>query len=149
MSFPRRPNALPAALALWLSSLGAQAHLGGAESSVQADTSQWQASVTLVHQAKFAVYTQTTPDGVVVRQYVAPGGGVFAVAWEGPVLPDLETLLGVQFGAYRDALQARRRGVRIDTPNLFLESGGMMRAFVGRAYLPTKLPPGVVAGDLL
>ncbi len=138
-------SALAASL---LVSVSVQAHLGGPESSVQADTVKWQAPVTVVRNARFVTYTQKTSDGVAVRQYVSPAGAVFAVAWDGPVLPDLEGLLGAYSPVYRDALQQRRRSIRIDTPALFLESAGMMRAFVGRAFVPGLMPAGVSVADV-
>ncbi len=138
-----------AVAAVLLPSMSAQASLGGPEASVLTDATKWQAPAAVVRKAQFAVYTQTTPDGVTVRQYVSPAGTVFAVAWEGPVLPDLEVLLATYFPIYRDALQQRRRSVRIDSPALFLESGGMMRAYVGRAYIPAQIPAGMTAVDIL
>ena len=83
-----------------------------------------------------------------MRQFVSLTGLVFAVAWNGPLLPDMERLLGGHFQLYQNALQQRKRSVRVDTPSLSLESGGMMRAFVGRAYLPDQLPVGVKAVEL-
>lgn len=129
----------------------AHAYLGGTQASVQADGIAWQApAVATVHVSggRFTVFTHTTPEGVKVRQFASLTGLVFAVAWDGPVLPDMERLLGSQFPLYQNALQQRKRSVRVDTPSLSLESGGMMRAFVGRAYLPDQLPVGVTAGEL-
>ena len=140
-----RASALAAGL---LACVAAQAHLGGPESSVQADTVKWQAPVSVVRNARFVTYTQTSGEGVAVRQYVSPAGVVFAVAWEGPVLPDLDGLLAAYAPVYRDALQQRRRSVRIDTPRLYLESGGMMRAYVGRALVPALMPAGVTVADI-
>jgi hypothetical protein len=127
----------------------AQAHLGGTQASVQADGVAWQApAAAATSGARFTVFTHTTPEGVKVRQFVSITGLVFAVAWDGPVLPDMERLLGDLFPLYQNALQQRKRSVRVDTPALSLESGGMMRAFVGRAYLPGQLPAGVNAVEL-
>ncbi len=140
---------LCAGAAVLLPSMTAQAYLGGLEASVQTDATKWQAPAVVVRHARFAVSTQTTADGVTVRQYVSPTGVVFAVAWDGPVLPDLEALLASYFPIYRAALKQRQRSVRIDTPALFIESGGMMRAFFGRAYLPAQIPVGMAAVDIL
>ncbi len=129
----------------------AQAHLGGTPTSVQADGVVWQAPAVAGVAAsggRYTVFTHTTPEGVKVRQFVSTTGLVFAVAWEGPLLPDMERLLGTYFPLYQNALQQRKRSVRVDTPSLLLESGGMMRAFVGRAYLPDRLPLGVYALEL-
>ncbi len=136
------------ACALMLTSAAAQAHLGGSEASVHADGADWQAPAVALRGTRFTVFTHTTPEGVKVRQFVSFTGLVFAVAWDGPVLPDMERLLGPQFPLYQNALQQRKRNVRVDTPSLSLESGGMMRAFVGRAYLPDQLPANVTAVDI-
>jgi hypothetical protein len=92
--------------------------------------------------------SQSLPNGLTVRQYLDPAGSVFAVAWEGPVLPDFEILLGVHYPAYDNAVRTQRRGVSVHNANLILESGGMMRAFSGRAYLPAKLPLSLTAQDI-
>jgi hypothetical protein len=34
------------------------------------------------------------PEGTSVRRYVSPAGKVVAVAWKGPVMPDLRQVLG-------------------------------------------------------
>lgn len=133
---------------LLLAGATTQAHLGGSEASVQADASAWQAAAVAARGTRFTVLTLSTPEGVKVRQFLSNTGLVFAVAWDGPVLPDMERLLGGQFPVYQNALQQRKRSVRVDTPSLLLESGGMMRAFVGRAYLPDQLPAGVFAVDI-
>jgi len=86
------------------------------------------------------VYSQQLPDGQIVRQYLDATGLVIAVGWEGPVLPDFERLLGPYFQAYIVAVRQQKRGVSIKTLDLVIESGGMMRSFVGRAYLPAKIP---------
>ncbi len=125
-----------------------QAHLGGTQASVQADGAAWQAPAVALSGLRFTVFTHTTPEGVKVRQFVSLTGLVFAVAWDGPVLPDMERLLGGYFPLYQNSLQQRKRSVRVDTPSLSLESGGMMRAFVGRAYLPDQMPRGVAAAEL-
>ena len=124
------------------------AYLGGNEASVQADGSAWQAPAMVARGTRFTVLTHTTAEGMKVRQFLSATGLVFAVAWDGPVLPDMERLLGGYFPLYQNALQQRKRSVRVDTPSLVLESGGMMRAFVGRAYLPDQLPAGVPAVDI-
>jgi hypothetical protein len=80
--------------------------------------------------------------GTLVREYVSVKGTVFAVTWQGPFLPDLRQLLGRHFTAYTDAAQkAGGRGpLYIDSPELVVQSGGRMRAFSGRAYLPQEIP---------
>ena len=139
-----------AALACTLMCAGgaAQGYLGGNEASVKADGAAWQAPAVAVRGTRFTVLKHTTAEGVKVRQFVSTTGLVFAVAWDGPLLPDMERLLDGHFPLYQEAQQQRKRSVRVDTPALSLESAGMMRAFVGRAYLPDRLPVGVTPVEL-
>jgi hypothetical protein len=90
----------------------------------------------------------TAAGGTVVREFVAPSGLVFGVAWEGPTVPDLEPLLGSHYAAFRQAVTSsgrRRARVVLRTEELVVESGGHMRAFRGRAYLPGLVPAGLAA----
>jgi hypothetical protein len=94
--------------------------------------------------------------GTRVSEYVATASGqIVAYTWQGPSAPNLETLLGryaadYQHGAIalhvadRDNLHA----ARVDTPSVIVESGGLMRSYLGRAWLPGALPAGVTEGDL-
>jgi hypothetical protein len=126
----------------------AWARLGGDLASVQADQQAWSASASQTVLAGATLVTQTQPGGLTVRQYVDAAGMVFAVGWEGPVLPDFERLLGASFPTYAVAVRQQRRGVAVQTADLVIESGGMMRSFSGRAYLPGKLPVGLTAQDI-
>jgi hypothetical protein len=94
------------------------------------------------------LYTQRLAGGVTLRQYANPAGVVFAVGWEGPVLPDFHRLLGDYHARYSEAQRQQSRQVHIQSSDLVLEAGGMMRAFSGRAYLPTLLPPTLSAADI-
>jgi len=152
--FPLMTAAFVAALAC-LAPLQASAALGGDEASVEADRLAMGGTAGTPQPA--AAYTAkkfTLPSGTVVREFLSTGGTVFAVAWEGPQIPDLKQLLGdARFAAMDDAARARNReggrgpmALRPDAaPNLVIESGGHMRAFSGRAYLSDKLPSGVDA----
>jgi hypothetical protein len=122
--------------------------LGGDLASVQADQQAWAASIVLTRLGSTTLYAQTLPDGQVVRQYVDAAGLVFAVGWEGTVLPDFERLLGPHFAAYRQALRQQKRGVSVQNAEVVIESGGMMRSFAGRAYLPAHLPATLTAQDI-
>lgn len=93
--------------------------------------------------------------GTRVKEYVSPQGRVFAVTWQGPVLPDFSTLLRNHFPAFKQSAErARSNGVRTSTLKLSLDglvmrSTGRMGAFEGFAYLPALVPVGVVVDDLL
>jgi hypothetical protein len=122
--------------------------LGGDLASVQADQQAWGGTTTQTRIAGATLYTHQLPDGMLVRQYVDATGLVFAVAWEGPVLPDFERLLGASFQTYAAVQRQQKRGVNLQNADLVIESGGMMRAFAGRAYLPPKLPVSLSARDI-
>jgi hypothetical protein len=92
-------------------------------------------------------------NGVHVREFMTPDGVVFAVAWDGPVPPDLRPLLGTSFAAYARTLAALKqpglqRSLRIASSDLVVETAGHLRAYRGRAYLPALIPDGTPAADL-
>jgi uncharacterized protein DUF2844 len=124
--------------------------LGGDASTIEADHVQLKASVKVARAQRYTVHELTTPSGTVVREYVAPSGKVFAVAWSGPLMPDLRQLLGPHFEALEK--RAAKRGTRGPTeivqPGLVVRSSGHMRAFAGSAYLPGEMPQGVVPDQL-
>ena len=126
------------------------AALGGQAASVDADRVHLQAAlVRMTRVDAYAVHELQTASGTVVREYVSSGGTVFGVAWQGPWVPDLRTILGTYFDQYADALAAartKRRGrgpLAVEGPGLVAELSGHPRAFSGRAYVPQLLPQGV------
>jgi hypothetical protein len=140
--------------------LEASAALGGDMESVQADqaamgaSQQGSAATEHISAAteNYTVYELQTPAGITVREYLSLSGTVFAIAWQGPVLPNLSQLLGAYFSKYTEAAtDARHTGhghLNIQLPDLVVESNGRVRAFFGRAYLPNGLPQGVVVSDI-
>ena len=95
------------------------------------------------------------PNGTVVREFATLQGLVFAVAWQGPTLPNLQELLGQYYSNFSKTVeQARAQGqrgsaVNLRTDELVLRSAGRMRAFEGFAYLPGLIPLGVNIDDVL
>lgn len=133
--------------------LPAFATLGEAVSSVQADQAHIQATQNITQKSAYSIHELKSASGMAVREYVSPGGKVFAVAWHGPFMPDLKQLLGSHFQEYRQALQgqdqrARRGPILVQLPDLVVQLGGHMRDFAGRAYLPDQLPSGVSAEEI-
>jgi hypothetical protein len=130
--------------------LPVQAALGGTEASVEADRLQVAGTQRVLRLAAYTVHEMQAPSGTVVREYVSPAGTVFAVAWQGPSMPDLRQVLGGYFDRYVEAAAQRKaRGpVTIEQPGLVVQSSGHMRAFVGKAYIPEALPPGVGADSI-
>jgi hypothetical protein len=97
------------------------------------------------------VHELRLPSGTIVREYLDASGTVFAVTWRGPFKPDLPTLLGRYFDSYASAPRSAgstRSRLAIDQANLVVRAGGHQRAFVGLAYVPQLLPPGVSVADL-
>jgi hypothetical protein len=102
------------------------------------------------------VVTWLDESGATVNEYVANATGtVFAYTWEGPAQPRLDTLLGSYATEWRSAAAALHaagrddlHGARVDGAHVVVETGGHMRAYVGRAWLPAALPAGFAEGDL-
>jgi hypothetical protein len=102
------------------------------------------------------VETYSDASGTEYKAYIAASSGqIFAYTWQGPTPPNLDALLGRYAAAWRSgaaALHAAGRdglhAARVDTPTVVVETGGHMRSYVGRAWLPAALPAGVTEGDL-
>jgi hypothetical protein len=131
-----------------------RASLGGNVSSVEADRVAVQGSHSVTSFPDYSIHELVVPTGTVVREFVRNDGVVFAVAWQGPFIPNLRQLLGTHFDSFSQAAQvqkAHRPGhgpLLVEVPGLVVESGGHMRAFFGRAYLPALLPAGVYEGGI-
>ena len=129
----------------------AQAALGGDAASVEADQAKMNASSQITAATGYAVHELRTSTGLTVREYMADGGKVFAITWQGPMLPNLRLLLGGYFDAYAAAARARHGGhghLVVTQGDLVVESSGHMRDFFGRAYLSQQLPTGVGLADI-
>jgi hypothetical protein len=129
-------------------SFAAHATLGQNVSTVGNDQARLHAVAhTATTQSAYSIHLITMPSGTLVREYVAPDGTVFGVAWQGPTLPDLKAVLGASFDAYF-AATATRRGtpLAVSSSDLVVYSGGHLRAFAGYAYLPPAVPAGVDVG---
>jgi hypothetical protein len=129
-----------------------RAALGSDVADVLTDSAEMQGVIKLVTGEQYDVQEIAAGTGMRVREYVNRDGLVFAVSWDGPVMPDLRQLLGSHYAAYTEALSALThrglRSVRVASSELVVESGGHMRAYSGRAYLPILVPPGVPVAEL-
>jgi Protein of unknown function (DUF2844) len=130
----------------------ASATLGQPEITVQTDVAQTHAAIkSSEDRTGYRVHEIQLPSGTLMREFVAPGGNVFAVAWQGPTRPDLRQALGQYFDAFSSVPRTKlsdRRHVQIQQGDLVVQSGGHMRALSGRAYLLSAIPSGVNIGDL-
>ncbi len=91
--------------------------------------------------------TVRTLAGVTVHEYAGADGVVFALAWSGPTVPDLQQLYGSYFPGYAAARGARasagyRAPVRVRSAQLVAHAWGHMRDYAGSAYVPALVPPG-------
>lgn len=140
-------------LVLMVTAGPALAELGGNAASVAADRQHMMAQQrSTVAAPAYTVQEMQAPDGTVVREYVSSAGVVFAVTWKGPQAPDLQQLFGSKyFSQWQDAAKAQplRHGPQqIKQSDLVVESGGHMRSYVGRAYVPQLVPQGVPVDQL-
>jgi hypothetical protein len=132
----------------------AWASLGGDAASVQADQVQMQGIRRTMVAKSYTVHEIQAGTGTVVREFVSPEGKVFGVAWQGPWPPDMRQVLGSYFDQFVQAARSRggarmgRRPLIINQPGLVVQTGGHMRAFAGRAYVPEMLPSGVGAENI-
>jgi len=129
--------------------LPALAALGGDISSVQEDKAQMKGTLRSTEADAYTVHEITAPGNIVVKEYVSPAGKVFAIAWHGQFIPNMQQLLGTYFDQYAQAAKEQReshpghRPLNIQQPGLVFQSGGHMRSYVGRAYVPDMVPQGV------
>jgi hypothetical protein len=144
--------AMAVANPLWVAP--AHASLGSDAASVLADGAELHGVVNSVIGQQYDIQEIAAEPGLRVREYLTRDGVVFAVSWTAPVLPDLQRLLGERFfEEYTTALAALNhsglhRSVRVALSDLVVESGGHLRAYAGRAYLPALIPAGVAVAEL-
>lgn len=137
----------------------AMAALGQAPSRLAASSpapgTRMLAVVPTARVGSYTVQETQFENGTTVREYATPAGLVFAVAWQGPVLPDLDVLLGGYFNTFKlETEQARllgRRGAPVDMARdgLVVRSNGRMRNFFGHAYAVDLIPAGLAIKDVL
>ncbi|EDT42598.1 DUF2844 domain-containing protein [Burkholderia ambifaria] len=102
----------------------------------------------------YSVKETKLPDGTAVREYLSPTDSVFAIAWNGPRVPDLAALLGDYFPQYLKGAAAQYKAmpslsfVVVKQPGLVVSTGGRIGAFSGRAWIPQALPSGVTPRNL-
>ena len=142
----------------------AHASLGGDESSVLADRDRIKgvhrrvmaapAAGTTSNPSSIPVHEIVAPDGSVVREYMTPGGVVFAVVWASHFKPDLPALFGGHAQAYADAaaLASRAPGIKrhviLERGDLVVQSNAHFNTFTGKAYVKSLVPPDIHVDQL-
>lgn len=105
-------------------------------------------STSTTSSGNYTVSSLVTPQGTTIHEYLSTDGKVFAVAWSGPAMPDLQQLFGNYFTDFKEAASnavatsGGRGPLLVQTGQLVVHSGGMMRALHGIAYLKDSLPSG-------
>jgi hypothetical protein len=122
----------------------ARATLGGDRASVAGNEQHLVATRQVLRLAVGERHELTLPSGLVVREYVSPGGAVYAVTWSGPRMPDLRELLGGYFAQLggRDAAAGHHR-MSVTGADFAVRSTGHRHHFAGRAWVPSLVPAGV------
>jgi hypothetical protein len=129
----------------------ALAALGGSPESVQPAQARMKAALRVSTNEGITVHEISSAHGSSVREYAGADGRVFAVAWNGPANPDLKQLLGNYYAQFQQAgtsAHGNHRHLSIKQPDLVFENSGRMRAFAGRAWVPSLLPQNFSTDDI-
>jgi hypothetical protein len=152
LSIALAPGAFSVLAALLLS-VPAAAHLGGDADSVDNDRQVFQAQLHSVPMQQYNLHEIRAQSGTRLHEYETRAGTIFAVTWQGPLPPDLRQLFGDYYSRYQAAAAAihrpgMHRQLNIAGPELVVQSTARPRAFMGLAYIPSLVPPGVSIADL-
>jgi Protein of unknown function (DUF2844) len=135
----------------------ARAALGDTVASIEADRVNLKGELRVRSEPGYSVQEITGANGTVVREFVSPGGVVFAVSWSGRAMPNLAQTLGTYFTVYQAAVKAQRADhghhlghdhLEVRTPSLIVRAGGHMRQYFGIAYVPSLVPQNLSISDL-
>ncbi|WP_341314967.1 DUF2844 domain-containing protein [Paraburkholderia sp. IMGN_8] len=150
-SFRPTVNACVTVLILLLGNADARAELGGTMPN-EADPAVAGASPQTLLNGALRMRTLTDAGNTTLNEYASSTGQIIAYTWQGPTMPDLRALLGKYVDSYRAGAAALTAGGNLHTsrvvrPDVIVESGGPMRGYAGRAWLPAALPPGITSND--
>jgi hypothetical protein len=126
----------------------ALATLRGDAASLEADRAHMNGVMRTTPGAGYSVHEISTPEGMVVREYLSPDGKVFGFSWQGPRRPDLPQLLGpsryAEFAkAATSVRQPDRRHASVQLPEFVVYTAVRLGHFYGRAWAPDLVPAGV------
>jgi len=157
MTFKRKRTVLLFCLGLIVSALltvpPAHAVLGETADSIASDRVAMSAvRGTTTVRSNYTI-EEVVSGSSLIREYIAPSGVVFGIAWNGMVHPELATLLGSYAGDYDAARKAARpapgkRFSQVRTDRVVVEKWGHMRNLRGRAYAPALIPEGVNVDEI-
>ena len=138
-------------LAVVCVSAPALAGLGDDASSVELDRVSMKAALRVTPYVGYDVHEIQTPAGTVIHEYVSAQGKVFAVSWRGPGLPDLAQLLGsyaAQLAQAQPRSHYNHHHLRIETPEVVMQSDAYLRSRSGRAWVPALFPQSLSPKDI-
>ncbi len=140
---------LALALSLIILSVGSSAHaaLGAKASSVETDRRLLNAKVARTQDHGVTSHVLSAAGGIVSREYSTSDGTVFAVAWSGPMRPNLRQLMGAYYPRFQAVTAGSRRmrlrrGMAVADLDFIARSTGHPGHFQGYAYLPAAVPAG-------
>lgn len=136
-----------AVIGLSFSAGPAAAGLGQARASVDTDVAHFKARLKSTNTSTYTESDLTGDGGAITREFTNGVGTVFAVAWSGPVRPDLKQLFGDYFPRFQadnasSGRFRRHRPLRSDDLDFVVRTGGHPGAMWGYAYLPQHVPQG-------
>jgi Protein of unknown function (DUF2844) len=142
-----------AVLLIGLIAHSASASLGGDASSADADMAALkgqlsQPSESVISQpAAYSIKQFVTARGTTVREFSAPSGPIFGIAWEGRRTPDLTVLLGSYYSEYAKAAASRNHfslhHAVFQGADMTVVITGHMGQLKGRAFVPNLTPSDV------
>lgn len=141
-------------LAMLGASVCAYGSLGEKYTSVTTDQARLKATLNSTVRSSYTDHVITQDSGLVVHEYANSDTTVFAVAWQGPVMPNLEQLLGTYFSSFVSARQGKTTSAgglsqfHSQQSDLVIHSSGRLGAFSGIIYVPSLVPSGVNAESL-
>jgi len=149
----RRAPAALLLLALASFAAPAFARLGGDFASINEDSARVRGQLVSTDLLNYQRHDITTSAGTVIHEYLSRSGKVFAVTWQGPLPPDLRQLFGDYFESFRSAAAAQshpggHRQFSIQQSDFVMQASGHLRAFQGRAFVPSLVPSGVTISEL-
>jgi hypothetical protein len=138
-------------LAVVCVSAPALAGLGGDATSVETDRVSMKAVLRVTPFVDYDIHEIQTPAGTVIHEYVSAQGKVFAVSWHGPGLPDLAQLLGsytAQLAQAQPHSHYNHHHLRLETPEVVMQSDAHSRSRSGRAWVPALFPQSISPKDI-
>ena len=131
----------------------ALAALGGDLRSVSSDKELMQGSLQTTPMQQYDLHEISTSGGTLIHEYMTPQGKVFAISWRGPFPPNLQQLFGGYYTQYQRAAAANaapgnHRMLNVHQSDFVIQAVGRMRAYHGKAYIPSLVPTGVSVATL-